>query len=152
MLTRVTRTPNITIQALEKQDVDLLLAIFQGVTAVRYRRSTPIALKELEARYATNRAKNYKLAGSEGFYLLVRPNDSKLGRFKYRFAGKEKYLAFGAYLTPRRRMLSAWADGICDLLDNKAAAAMRAAMMIIPPTNRPPSRLEDRAAPGNWCR
>ena len=54
-------------------------------------------LKELEVRYATKRAKDYKLADSEGLYLLVRPNGSKLWRFNYRFAGKEKLLAFGAY-------------------------------------------------------
>ena len=44
-----------------------------------------MALKELEARYATKRAKDYKLFDGEGLYLLVRPNGSKLWRFKYRF-------------------------------------------------------------------
>ncbi|MFS0773732.1 Arm DNA-binding domain-containing protein [Sphingomonas sp. 1P08PE] len=48
-----------------------------------------MALKELEARYATKRAKDYKLADGEGLYLLVRASGSKLWRFKYRFAGKE---------------------------------------------------------------
>lgn len=56
-----------------------------------------MALKELEARYATKRSKDYKLADGEGLYLLVRPSGSKLWRFKYRFAGKEKLLSFGAY-------------------------------------------------------
>lgn len=56
-----------------------------------------MALKELEARYATKRAKDYKLADGEGLYLLVRASGSKLWRFKYRFAGKEKLLAFGVY-------------------------------------------------------
>ncbi|AOH84091.1 hypothetical protein AWL63_09060 [Sphingomonas panacis] len=56
-----------------------------------------MALKELEACYATERAKDYKLADGEGLYLLVRPNGSKLWRFKYRFDGKEKLLSFGAY-------------------------------------------------------
>jgi hypothetical protein len=51
-----------------------------------------MALKELEARYATKRAKDYKLFDGEGLYLLVRPNGSKLWRFKYRFDGKEKLL------------------------------------------------------------
>jgi hypothetical protein len=51
-----------------------------------------------------NRAKNakpleraYKLADSEGLFLLVQPNGAKLWRMKYRFAGKEKRLSFGAY-------------------------------------------------------
>jgi integrase len=56
-----------------------------------------MALKELEARYATKRSKDYKLTDGEGLYLLVRPNGSKLWRFKYRFAGKEKLLSFGQY-------------------------------------------------------
>ena len=56
-----------------------------------------MALKDLEARYATKRGKDYKLTDGEGLYLLVRPNGSKLWRFKYRFAGKEKLLSFGMY-------------------------------------------------------
>lgn len=56
-----------------------------------------MALKELEARHAAKRGKDYKLADGEGLYLLVRASGSKLWRFKYRFAGKEKLLAFGAY-------------------------------------------------------
>lgn len=56
-----------------------------------------MALKELEVRYATKRSKDYKLADGGGLYLLVRPNGSKLWRFKYRFDAKEKLLSFGAY-------------------------------------------------------
>ena len=56
-----------------------------------------MALKDLEARYATKRDKVYKLADGEGLYLLLRPNGSKLWRFKYRFADKEKLLSFGQY-------------------------------------------------------
>ena len=55
-----------------------------------------MALKELEVRYATKRAKDYKLTAGEGLYLLVRPNGSKSWRMKYRYADKEK-LSFGAY-------------------------------------------------------
>ena len=32
-----------------------------------------MTLKELEARYASRRAKGYKLTDGEGLYLLVRP-------------------------------------------------------------------------------
>ncbi|OHT22049.1 tyrosine-type recombinase/integrase [Edaphosphingomonas haloaromaticamans] len=56
-----------------------------------------MALKELEVRYATKRAKDYKLTDGEGLHLLVRPNGSKLWRMKYRFEGREKLLSFGAY-------------------------------------------------------
>lgn len=38
-----------------------------------------------------------KLADAQGLYLLVNPTGSKLWRLKYRFDGKEKTLAFGAY-------------------------------------------------------
>lgn len=54
-------------------------------------------LKELEARYATRRAKDYKLADGEGLYLLVRANGSKPWRMKYRFADNEKLLCLGRY-------------------------------------------------------
>lgn len=56
-----------------------------------------MALKELEARYATTRARDYKLADGGGLYLFVRANGSKLWRMKYRFEGKERLLAFGRY-------------------------------------------------------
>ncbi len=47
-----------------------------------------MALKELEARYATKRAKDYGLPTARG---------SKLWRLKCRSAGKVKLLAFGVY-------------------------------------------------------
>lgn len=62
-----------------------------------------MALKELEARYATIRAKDYKLTDGEGLYLFVRANGSKLWRFKYRYAGKEKLLSFGAVFRHQSR-------------------------------------------------
>lgn len=39
----------------------------------------------------------YKLSDRNGLHLLVTPAGSKLWRWKYRFAGKEKLMAFGAY-------------------------------------------------------
>ena len=56
-----------------------------------------MAFTDAQARYATKRATDYKLADGEGLHLLVRPNGSKLWRLKYRFDGKEKLLSFGAY-------------------------------------------------------
>ncbi|HHK9525978.1 TPA: tyrosine-type recombinase/integrase [Enterobacter hormaechei] len=43
--------------------------------------------------------KPYKLSDAQGLYLLIKPNGSKLCQLKYRFGGKEKKLAFGAYPT-----------------------------------------------------
>ena len=41
--------------------------------------------------------KAFKLFDGGGLFLLVTPVGGKLWHFKYRFAGKEKKLAFGAY-------------------------------------------------------
>jgi integrase len=39
----------------------------------------------------------YKLADGEGLTMLVKPNGSKLWRFRYRHDGREKMLGFGGY-------------------------------------------------------
>lgn len=54
-------------------------------------------LTEIACRNAKPREKQYKLADANGLYLLVHPNGSKYWRWKYRFLGKEKLLAFGVY-------------------------------------------------------
>jgi Arm DNA-binding domain len=54
-------------------------------------------IKETQARSALPSEKSYKLADGGGLFLLVQPSGSKLWRMKYRFAGKEKLLSFGAY-------------------------------------------------------
>lgn len=54
-------------------------------------------LSDSQVRHAKPRDKDYKLADSGGLYLLVRPNGSRLWRQKYRFGGKERLLAHGAY-------------------------------------------------------
>lgn len=46
---------------------------------------------------AKGKVKPFKLADGGGLYVLVNPNGSKLWRLKYRFNGKEKTLAFGAF-------------------------------------------------------
>jgi integrase len=54
-------------------------------------------LTETQAKNAKPRERAYKLADGEGLFLLVQPNGTRLWRMKYRFAGKEKLLSFGAY-------------------------------------------------------
>jgi len=54
-------------------------------------------LTETQAKNAKPRERAYKLADSEGLFLLVQPNGTKLWRMKYRVAGREKLLSFGAY-------------------------------------------------------
>lgn len=54
-------------------------------------------LTDTAIRKAKPQDKPYKLADGGGMYLLINPNAAKLWRFKYRYAGKEKLLAFGGY-------------------------------------------------------
>lgn len=54
-------------------------------------------LSDIATRKAKPAAKPYKLADGGGMYLLVNPTGSKLWRWKYRVAGKEKLLALGSY-------------------------------------------------------
>jgi len=56
-----------------------------------------MALTDSAIRNAKPREKPYKLGDSGGLYLEVSPAGGKLWRLKYRFDGKEKRLALGAY-------------------------------------------------------
>jgi Arm domain-containing DNA-binding protein len=58
-------------------------------------------LTDVKARTAKPREKAYKLADEKGLFLFITPIGSKYWRFKYRFAGKEKKLAFGGHSAPR---------------------------------------------------
>jgi integrase len=54
-------------------------------------------ITDVALRKAKPQDKPYKIAAGNGLYLLVNPIGSKLWRWKYRVAGKEKLLALGAY-------------------------------------------------------
>jgi integrase len=54
-------------------------------------------LSELSVRKAKPRERAYKLRDGDGLYLLVKENGSKLWRVNYRYLGKYKTLALGAY-------------------------------------------------------
>ncbi|MEB0866237.1 integrase arm-type DNA-binding domain-containing protein [Citrobacter youngae] len=56
-----------------------------------------MSLTDTAIRNAKPLDKPYKLSDAQGLYLLIKPNGSKLWQLKYRFGGKEKKLAFGAY-------------------------------------------------------
>jgi integrase len=56
-----------------------------------------LALRDLEIRALVGRDRIYKKADERGLYLEVHPNGSKLWRFKYRLAGKDKRIAIGRY-------------------------------------------------------
>lgn len=54
-------------------------------------------LTDTACKAAKGREKPYKLSDGAGLYLEVMPHGNKLWRLKYRYAGKEKRLAMGAY-------------------------------------------------------
>jgi integrase len=54
-------------------------------------------LNDTRIRNAGPTDRNYKLTDFDGLYLLVRTNGSRLWRFAYRFGGKQKQIALGAY-------------------------------------------------------
>lgn len=60
-------------------------------------RVTHMPLTDLQARKAKPAERDYKLADGLGLTLIVRTNGSKLWRFRYRFAGREKMLSLGSY-------------------------------------------------------
>ncbi|WP_237437418.1 Arm DNA-binding domain-containing protein [Alteraurantiacibacter aestuarii] len=55
-----------------------------------------MALKDTEIRGFKRQAKPYRKADAKGLYVEVFPNGSRLWRFKFRIAGKEKWLALWA--------------------------------------------------------
>jgi integrase len=78
-------------------------------------------LSDLKARTAKPTGKPYKLPDEKGLYLLIKPTGARLWRFDYRFGGKRKTLALGAYpeitlaaarekLLEARRLLAEGAD------------------------------------------
>jgi integrase len=56
-----------------------------------------MALTHVGIRNAKPREKAYKLTDEKGLFLFITPSGGKYWRFKYRFGGKEKKLAFGVY-------------------------------------------------------
>jgi len=54
-------------------------------------------LNDTRIRSAKPAERDYKLTDFDGLYLLVCKNGSKLWRFAYRFEGKQKQIALGAY-------------------------------------------------------
>lgn len=58
-----------------------------------------MALTDMACKNAKSRIKAYKMTDANGLYLYIKPNGSKLWRFKYHFSRKEKLLALGVYPT-----------------------------------------------------
>lgn len=64
-----------------------------------------MALTDTACKNAQPKEKPYKLSDAGGLYLLIQPNGSKLWRYKYRLAGKEKVLSLGPY--PATKLIAA---------------------------------------------
>ena len=58
---------------------------------------TIMALTAIAIKNAKNRTKPYKLADTDGLYLLVTPAGARCWRMNYRYFGKQKTLAFGVW-------------------------------------------------------
>jgi integrase len=56
-----------------------------------------MGLTAVAIKAAKGRTKEYKMADSDGLYLLVKPNGGRYWRMNYRFRGFQKTLAFGAW-------------------------------------------------------
>jgi len=56
-----------------------------------------MALTDLKLRAAQSAAKPYRLSDGHGLFMLIQPNGSKLWRWKYRFQGEYRLMAFGSY-------------------------------------------------------
>jgi hypothetical protein len=56
-----------------------------------------IPLSDMKIQKAKSKDKPVTLFDGGGLFLMVTPSGGKLWRFKYRFDGKEKKIAFGAY-------------------------------------------------------
>lgn len=56
-----------------------------------------VPLSDLQISRAKTQKKDQKLFDGGGLFLLVSKSGGKLWRFKYRYQGKEKVLALGAY-------------------------------------------------------
>jgi len=60
-----------------------------------------MTLTDLKIRAAQPKSKPYHLTDGHGLFLAVQPNGSKLWRWKYRFQGKYRLMAFGSYPSVR---------------------------------------------------
>ncbi len=91
-------------------------------------------LTDIQIRTAKPTAKSFKLFDGGGLYIEVMPTGGKLWRMKYRIAGKEKRLSFGAYpalglrdaRTKREEAKTSLAQGIDPGAQKKAQKLARA--------------------------
>lgn len=97
-----------------------------------------MALTDIAIRTSKRRAKSFKLTDGGGLHLLIAPTGGKLWRFAYRFAGKQKTLALGAYPSVT----------LAEAREGRDAARKHLAAGIDPSIKR---RLDKQAAGNTFC-
>jgi integrase len=74
------------------------LGIFGGIFETgEYTTRKTMALTQIQIAKAQPKEKPYTLSEGHGLSLLINPTGSKLWRFKFRFDGKQKMMALGAF-------------------------------------------------------
>ena len=87
-----------------------------------------MALTDTQIRQAKPKVKTYTLTDEKGMFLMIKPNGSKLWRYRYRLNGKQKPYAIGSYpevslAQAREELLAARKlvkDGVDPVLHRKA--------------------------------
>ena len=79
------------------QVLPINLGVSVGVSHHSLESDTLMGLTAVAVKAAKGRAKQYKMADSDGLYLLVKPNGGRFWRMNYRFRGFYKTLAFGSW-------------------------------------------------------
>lgn len=84
-----------------------------------------MALTDTAIRKARPKERPYKVADSQGLYLLINPKGSKLWRIKYRMNGSERKIAIGTYpevsLAEARRARDKVRQQLAQAIDPNAA-------------------------------
>jgi hypothetical protein len=73
------------------------LLVYFGQFTSTFSECTNMALTDVKVRALKGKDAPYKVSDSEGLYVLVPPNGSKLWRLTYRYLGKQKTLVLGRY-------------------------------------------------------
>jgi integrase len=81
-----------------------------------------MALTDATIRNTKPQDKPIKLSDSNGLYLEVKPNGSKLWRYRYKIAGKENVFALGEFIDGAKDKASATHVSLSDARTKRAAA------------------------------
>ena len=99
-----------------------------------------MALNHIQITNAKPRDKAYKVADSDGLYLVVQTNGAKLWRMNYRHLGRQKTLYFGAWpevgIAAARQQRDDARKGIASGLDPAAEKNLQGMELGVDPAGR----------------